>query len=63
MPALHAALSEGLSWQQGSDVGAGSRPSIDAWTWLTVAVFACSQSCGAGPGCTLAEEHVVLAKE
>lgn len=63
MPALHAALSEGLSWQ--ADSGGGDDDgglSIDAWAWLTVAVFSCSQSCSIGTGC-IAEEHVVLANE
>ena len=67
MPALHAALGEGLQWQRDSRgsgaTGTHSALSIDAWNWLTIAVFTCSQSCCAGTDCTLAEEHVALADE
>lgn len=65
MPALYAALSEGLAWQHdsGGDGGIGGGISIDAWRWLTIAIFSCSKSCGPAPGCTVTEEHVVLANE
>lgn len=69
MPALHAALSEGLAWQRenngegGGSGGDACGASVDAWQWLTVAVFSCSQSCCDASGCTVTEEHVVLANE
>lgn len=65
MPALHVALSEGLAWRRETS-GEGDNAcgvSIDAWHWLTVAVFTCSKSCRAASGCTVIEEHVVLANE
>ena len=68
MPAMHTALGEGLQWQQSASAcssrdGSSSELSIDAWSWLTVAVFTCSKSCSTGPGYTVVEEHVVLADE
>jgi Programmed cell death protein 2, C-terminal putative domain len=67
MPAMHTALGEGLQWQQsasssGGD-GSSGELSIDAWSWLTIAVFTCSKSCSVGTGYTLVEEHVALADE
>ena len=63
MPALHVALGEGLQWQGASPGGGHDQLSIDAWSWLTIAVFTCSKSCSTGTGYTLVEEHVVLAEE
>lgn len=64
---MHTALGEGLQWQSacasGSHDGSSSELSIDAWSWLTIAVFTCSKSCSAGTGYTLVEEHVMLADE
>ena len=81
MPALHHALAEGLSWQQQqqqqqaldrgtteSEAASPAVPSIDSWSWLTVAVLTCSASCtrvlaGDGSGTCLAEEAVMLQNE
>ena len=72
MPALHQSLSEGLAWQQqseqppehGSAGGPAVAPSIDAWSWLTMAVFSCSASCdGGSSGPHLVEEAVQILNE
>lgn len=65
MPALHAALSEGLTWrrQHLTVVGGGSEPNLDDWGWLTVAVFTCSRACSAEGACTFVEEEVFLVNE
>ncbi len=51
-----------------SEAGALAVPSMDSWSWLTVAILTCSASCGRGlardRSCTgLAEEAVVLQNE
>ena len=77
MPALHQALAEGLSWQQqkqqqqhegvgAAGTGSPAEPSIESWSWLSLAVFTCSASCGGssdGGGPCLAEEVVHLLNE
>ena len=70
MPGLLAALEEGLAWvelRDGSETGCtagGAPPSLDHWTWLTIAVFTCANSCGGSSAeWTFAEEQVEMCIE
>jgi hypothetical protein len=70
MPGLLAALEEGLAWLEprhgaGSSCRAdGASPSLDRWTWLTIAVFTCANSCGgSGAQWTVAEEQLEMCLE
>ena len=70
MPGLLAALGDGLAWlaarnsaKEGGEVYVVETPSVDAWVWLTLAVFTCKASCGASGGWTFAEEQVAMCQE
>ena len=73
MPGLLHALDEGLAWHAEQGTGtvdsranqrSGQSPCIDDWNWLTVAVFTCAASCGAGPGAvSISREQVELCME
>ena len=70
MPGLLAALDEGLAWMESHHVcgtggtKGGALPSIERWTWLTVAVLTCNKSCGDGTsGWTVADEQLEMCLE
>ena len=70
MPGLLAALGDGLAWlaernnaETGCEATVVAAPSVDAWGWLTLAVFTCKTSCGTSGVWTIAEEQIGICQE